>query len=359
MDTTFNHYRLEQLAHLGLPNQLFIPALLQELHHEIPSVSNSFFWIDETFAISNIYDELNHNTIVDNIIELQSSAENKQGGNTLFNNLKEPKTTLQLVNQCQFSERMFSEVFHLHGYSNTCFVPVKNHDSNSLLGVIALHRTTSDFDFNKNEKQQLEEISSIISNVWFRPARTDIKTTDGWYQGLLIVNEKGHIIEACAMGLKLLALASSDQFNLCWDNTLDNICLFDGAKELMQNLHRSDGPRTALIDPTFEVKNEWGQFKIKSYLVKNKKDEHKTKICFNIYWQEPLVLKLFHKIKKLGLTPRQETVGLLYASGHPLQIIADKLGLSIFTIKEHIKNISTRVDMKSRADLIELLLCEL
>ena len=56
-------YRLEQLARLGLPSQIFIPALLQELHYDIPSLSNTFCWQNNEGKLSNIYDET-HNTNV-------------------------------------------------------------------------------------------------------------------------------------------------------------------------------------------------------------------------------------------------------------------------------------------------------
>jgi DNA-binding NarL/FixJ family response regulator len=55
---------------------------------------------------------------------------------------------------------------------------------------------------------------------------------------------------------------------------------------------------------------------------------------------------------------RQETVSLLYASGDHHQTIAEKLNLSLYTVKEHVKNITDRLDIHSRADLIELILCD-
>jgi DNA-binding NarL/FixJ family response regulator len=95
-----------------------------------------------------------------------------------------------------------------------------------------------------------------------------------------------------------------------------------------------------------------------SYLNKLKDAVHSQRLCFNISWQEPFILKLFHRIKRLKLTPRQETVILLYTKGEPQQIIAYKLNLSVNTVKEHIKNICERLKVGSRGDLIERILCD-
>ena len=160
------------------------------------------------------------------------------------------------------------------------------------------------------------------------------------------------------MGEKLVTLASASNLNDRLNNTANDMLIFNGVDKLVQNLLRENKPRASMVNPTLTTSNAWGEFKLKGFLIKDKSGNRSPQIGLNIRWQEPFVLKLFHRIKTLKLTPRQETVALLYAAGDQLQMIAYKLDLSIHTVKEHIKNISIRLNTHSRADLIELILCD-
>jgi len=66
--------RLEQLARLGLPAHLFVPALLKELHHDIASISNSFFWQNQNGTPDTLLDESINIDVTNELISSMSSG---------------------------------------------------------------------------------------------------------------------------------------------------------------------------------------------------------------------------------------------------------------------------------------------
>ncbi|PHS70348.1 MAG: hypothetical protein COB23_04335 [Methylophaga sp.] len=353
-------YRLDQLAHLGLPSQIFIPALLQELHHEISSFSNTFFWQDDKGKLCNIFDEIAQTKSIQNFItSISSIKEDKYLYTTKWvSSLAAPTTSLENFGKCPFVAEFYKTILLPMGYYNTCFIPIFNPKTNVRLGILMVHRTKYDPDFSQEEIERLQYISSIIFFGMSQPKQESICTTDGWEQGLLIIDHDGKIQHACAMGEKLLSLASSSFFDSSVHHRLDDIHVFDGIDKLIKALLERHQHQQQIKDPTLTQSNAWGDFKLRAFLIKDKIGNRMPRIGLNIRWQEPFVLKLFHRIKTLGLTPRQETVGLLYAAGDPHQNISAKLNISVFTVKEHVKNITDKLNIRSRADLIALLLCD-
>ena len=59
--------------------------------------------------------------------------------------------------------------------------------------------------------------------------------------------------------------------------------------------------------------------------------------------------------EKFGLTARETEVFMLWATGHGAKSIEEKLVLSSATVRTHIRHIYEKLDVHSRAELIELL----
>ncbi len=353
-------YRLEQLARLGLPSQIFIPALLKELHHDIPSLSNTFCWQNNQGKLSNIYDET-HNTVVSKnfITSMSSTAPDKHLYTTNWvSELEHPTTSFEQYGKNPHLKAFYKTILLPMGYVNSYFIPIFHTETKKRLGVLMIHRQKGGPDFNEKERTQLQNIAALIAYGLQQTDTKNVYTTDGWEQGLLIVNSSGTLHHACSMGEKLLSLASSSRFDATTSELANDLFIFKNFKQLLANLFNSDKNNNTSINPTLSTTNAWGEFKLRAFLIKDMTGKRGNQIGLNIRWQEPFVLKLFHRIRTLNLTPRQETVGLLYAAGNQHQTIANKLNLSLYTVKEHVKNIVNRLDIQSRADLIELILCD-
>jgi DNA-binding CsgD family transcriptional regulator len=360
MEKIGRYYRLEQLARLGLPNQIFIRALLQELHHEMPSLSNTFCWQNAQGMLSNIYDEI-HNTETSNklIVSMASNKPDIYGNITNWiSQLDHPATPFNHYGKDHYVATFYKTILNPIGYYNSCLVPVRQAVNNKRLGVLMVHRQQGTADFTEDDCHKLQHISTIIAHGLSQTNTKHLSTTDGWEQGLLLIDLHGNLQHACSTGNKLLSLASCSRFDVSTKPTENDLYIFGDLNRLITNLTEPDNHKQAICDPTLTMCNAWGEFKLRGFLIKDLSGNRANQIGLNIRWQEPFLLKLFHRIRNLTLTPRQETVGLLYAAGDPHQTIADKLNLSLYTVKEHVGDINERLNIHSRADLIELIICD-
>jgi DNA-binding CsgD family transcriptional regulator len=128
----------------------------------------------------------------------------------------------------------------------------------------------------------------------------------------------------------------------------------DGMYELVDHLLTS----TSSEQPILQLNSIWGSFEISGYPVIDTLGQRAPQVYLRICWQVPFALKLFHQIPNLQLTQRQEVIALLYATGEPTKTIASQLGLSLYTIKEHVQNIFDRLGIHTRAELIEYTICQ-
>lgn len=353
------YYRIEQLAHLALPSQVFIPAVLQELHFHISALSSTFCWIDAQGQLYNIFDEKLDIHVIDEFIASinQTASDNKAGTVSWISQIDEVITTYEMTGQNAHLADFYQKVVMPPGYDNTCFIPIQHNGGN--IGLLMVHRLKDDAAFSPQEQQNLTVIATIIASGMTQQPRKSVMQMDGWEQGLLTVDEDGNLLNACDVGMKLLMLAHTDQIDKRIRAYPTVGSVFKNLPELIKSLFATYGNRSEFPNPVLTTSNAWGDFSIHGFLIADHTDNNSKQIGLTISKQEPFILKLFHRIKRLNLTSRQETVGLLYATGQQHHDIAETLGLSLFTVKEHVHNLSVTLKIHSRSELIELILCDI
>lgn len=353
-------YRLEQLARLGLHSQLFVPAFLQEMHHHISSISNTFCWQTTNGNLNNVYDESSNVEVIKEFVLAISNTHSDKYSHAIdwINSLDKPVSSFEFYGTCPYIAEFYKSVLLPLGYVNSCFVPIILDKTKKRLGVLILHRKRREPEFTKKERDYLKHIAGILAYGLVQPVSEHSNIADGWQQGLLTTDHVGKIEQCCPTAEKLIILASASRFGAHSIQSSYDINIFKDLEILIRELKSSSRSKSIDCNPTLTINNDWGKFILHGFLIEDKMSFQSQKLGFSIRWQEPFVLKLFHRIKILNLTPRQETVGLLYAKGDPQQMIADKLNLSIHTVKEHVKNFSDRLNIQSRGDLIERILCD-
>jgi len=352
-------YRIEQLVYLGMPSQIFIPAVLQELHHNIPALSNTFCWIDAKGNLCNIFDEKLDTHVIDEFISslIHTADENRVNTINWVSQIKSVITSKDMFGKDSHLAEFYKKVLIPMGYYNTCFVPIQHQGKN--IGILMVHRHKDDAPFNQTERQQLPNIASMIAEGMTQKPRKLILHMDGLDQGLLTVDQSGKLLQGCNMGMKLLMLAHSDTIDDKLHSYPPVSTVFRELPALIKALTAINVYSSKFSNTVLTTSNAWGNFNLRCFLVNDYANRKNKPVGLIISKQEPFILRLFHRIKIFGLTPRQETVGLLYASGFQHQQIADVLKLSLYTVKEHVHNLCEHLEIQSRSELIELIICDL
>jgi len=89
----------------------------------------------------------------------------------------------------------------------------------------------------------------------------------------------------------------------------------------------------------------------KSYHVKRKGNLTLTTSQLIMIYPMPDSLFIRKSMKKYAITPRKQEVALLAATGNPNRKIAEKLGISEYTVKEYLKEVFRIVGVRKRSQL--------
>lgn len=357
------NYRLEQLANLGLPSQIFIPACLKELHYDISSVSNTFCWQNSQGDLDLVFDEVSPQKAVNKLTSLMQKTEDECYIKTIewLSQLNEPFTSLDFNGNCpSYLSKAYRTILLPMGYVNSCFVPILDAETQCRLGVLIVNRKQGDAEFTEKERKHLKCIANIMAKGLSQASEQleNSVLVDGWEEGLFISNKQGELSYTCSMGEKLLSLASSSQYIQATNSDIGKLTVLDSLSPIINNVLFSKQNKLNSQETSLMIKNKWGQFYLSGFLIEGLAGVSEQQIGFNIRWQKPFTLKLFEQIKSLNLTPRQESISFLYAMGDKHKIIASKLNLSSHTVKEYVRNICDRLAIETRSELISLILSQ-
>lgn len=94
----------------------------------------------------------------------------------------------------------------------------------------------------------------------------------------------------------------------------------------------------------------------KSYYVKKKGSLDVSAVQIIMIYPLPDSLYLKKTMKKFALTPRKQDVAFMAARGNSNRKIAEKLGISEYTVKEYLKDIFRKIGISHRSELFPKLL---
>lgn len=348
--------RIYQLSRLGFPRKLFIMTFLGELHRLLPSYSNSFVWLDDYNQLSHFFDERNNLQLSYALNEIEN-INLKNGINHWLMQLTDISESQDYFDEDPVLAIIFQRLLLPIRYLNCLFLPVRTANDEQCLGVLILNRKQRRHHFTTHEKALCQLVLPSLQYGLQHASSQSLAVTDGWHQGLLVVDQDARLHHACFEGKKLLSLAMQTRNNQTKTSIMDDRQIFAGIQHLIRQLQKTKEKQSLKHDTVMQTTSAWGEFRLTAFLIHDCEGQRSPQIGINICWQVPLLLRLFHSIPSLDLTPRQQDVALFYAAGYPTKIMADKLDLSLYTIKEHIRNIFDRLQIRSRSELIERLIC--
>ncbi len=346
--------RLQALEHIKLPEPIFVAAFLAELHHLLPSTSNSFCWLNRQNAPVDFYDEQSTYSLSKNLSDAFSDKDDTLASKvSLWLERRGLLNTSDVTDTNDSLRHLYRQVFFPCGYHHSLILSVGQHrDRNK--GILLVHRSRQQLKFSDEEAQRLSDCKKLLENGLARNEDFEYQaTTSGWQSGLVIVDPRAQVVQCCPVGINLLALATQCSTGQFGHNRLMDVRALPGIHELIQSVLNDDTG----VSNSITTQSVWGEFQISAYPVTDEIGHRAPQIYLNINWQIPFSLRVFHNIRFMALTPRQEIIALLYAIGQPTKMLANTLDLSLYTVKEHIHNIFDKLQIHTRAELIEEILC--
>ncbi|MBA2490263.1 MAG: hypothetical protein H0V34_00665 [Gammaproteobacteria bacterium] len=203
--------RIQQLCCLGLGGRMLMPALLEELHHLIPSYSNAFFWT-ENDQFSTLYDE---NPVFPQLVPVYMSEFYNRREREVFPTFTQSMRGKRGVQGIDDLLKVEKTAFYRHEFYNLIYRPLNYRhfirlvlrESTRALGRIHLCRA-DDREFITQDRRRLAAIAPFIAHALTASDDLDAPLVESPDSGVIIADPCGRIVNVSAQARQLLWMAS-------------------------------------------------------------------------------------------------------------------------------------------------------
>jgi len=350
--------RLRSLAAMGLPGEMFIPALLEALHDIIPSDRNLFDWTDSAgqlvryyfegpidYAINEHYFETFHNR---REAEVMPSFKEAVTGRSVVHSAEE------LDRPEFFRSALYNEIWRpqrLHTRTEAIVRGVRGQP----LGSLVLYRGPGQRKFTRAEEDLLAQIVPYVSRGLEAPSAElggmeYVVNRDR--RAVLCLGSGGDVLHLSSDALKLLLLSHGGvtPHKASRAPRRDD---FPTLTTLWR--HHEDAEVLSQPNVAMTVENVWGKFVYESCVLLPPNLGSERVIHVTIEHQEPKALAIRRVLDTLSITPTQKEVCLLLRTGHSQLEIAKLMAISPSTVSDHVKKIYSRLEVHSVHELTSLI----
>lgn len=352
--------RIFQLCCLGLSSEVVMSALLEELHHLVPSYSNSFMWSDEGGQVSNVYEEnpdwlsvqpvyVEHfyNTLERAVHPGFSAAIRSKRGVV-------PHGDFFLVDQRTLRR---SDFYNLVMRPMNCdrLLQLFVHDGIRPLGVLQMQRGPKEREFTDAEALRLGRLAPFLAHALAaRPPPDATATVESGESGLIMVDTQGRLLGCSPQGRRLLYLATHPDLRHCVPDA-SPACLPPAVLRICMDLVAVGKGDVAAPPPVIRHRNPWGVFEFRAHPVDGGPGMARQ-IGIAVTREVPLMLRLTRGAHRLGLSRRQSEIAVLLGAGRSHREIADRFGISRNTVISHSRWIYSKLDVHDTLALRDMLL---
>ena len=353
--------RIRQLSCFGLSREAVIPELLRELHALIPSFSNTFFFADKMGVVDNVYFETPEMFTLFPFYrqEFHERRERELKG-LAFSEASQTqfgvhdRRTAVTVDEKTFHRSDFHNlIVRPSGYSSN-FLRLYFRDGGRVLGGLTMWRSNSTIDWTLEDKLRLASLESFFVHALTAPGASEAPLVDSGETGLIIADTAGKPIYLSAEGRRLLFLATNPR-SVSGALVGQPAVLPKPVAQLCRNLSRVFFDDVSASAPICHHSNVWGGFTFRAQWL-DQDDPASGLIGITVSHKVPMPVRLMRSAQSLRLSRRQAEVCVLIAGGASNEAIAERLGISRHTAKEHGRWIYNKLDVHNRTELVSKLL---
>jgi DNA-binding CsgD family transcriptional regulator len=355
---------IRRLSCLGLGGEIAVPAILGELHALIPSYSNQFYWAGSNQELLNFYDE--SDALLPIVPLYLSEFYNRREKDVVFTFAETMRRSRRSTvmryreNTLKVDERKFEN----HDFYNLAMRPTGVHDALQLIvaehgrnhGLLCVSRAGQELEFTERDRQLLLAIAPFLAHAQERRG-TDGRFVESEDRGLIIATPAGTIEYLSPQAGRLLVMAQhpvllSPGVSLPSPGT----ALPPEVMRICHDLVRIFEDKAPCAVPVCRLTNAWGAFTFRAFwLGRTAQEEAAALIGIAVERLEPLALRFWRRAENLPLSGREIEVCLPLALGQSRAEIAERIGVSENTAINHCRNIYAKLDVQSRAELVEKL----
>ena len=349
--------RLRQTCCLGLPSQILMPELFEELHGIIDADRFHFAWSDRLGNIVNGYFEKPDVQALayfkENSEQFQEDAGLSYRQALLFGkptgNFRWPfKAGFELTESHQALFGNLGLEHCLDGVVRDAYGP---------LGQIFMLRRTGEPDFSAEDESNLGRALPYIAHALSSQGASATSFVETGDSALMVFDAFGKLScqSSRAKELSFYALAQRDSSDH-WQEGLGMEQIQAAIASLFVEVKRAvDAHRAGFGPPAWTLSNAWGEFQLRAYELQQDGSNVQS---FGVLLERktPIEVRLLQRVKSLSLSNRQREVCYLVARGVPSVDIAHMLNISATTLKEHTQTIYRKLNVKNREDLVRLIL---
>lgn len=350
--------RIRQYCCLGQPSEVVMPSVLRDLHHLVPSFSNTFYWVDADGGLANAIDEQPDATrlLPEYIACFYNRKETEvhpgftritRGAHgVLDNDSFFTVSDATLRNSAFYTRIMKPQRYH---YVLQLHVRLAGRTR----GILQLQRSAGEPDFVPRDHRTLQRLHDFIAHALVCNATEQAVTEwcEGAESGLLMADACGRIVSASPRARQLLHLATHP----IPDGSRRDLELPAMLARVCRSLHAVHHGPAAGNAPLHICRNGWGRFIFSAYPLDFPLHD-KALIGIHIRREIPLPVRLVAATEALTLSPRQAEVAVLLASGLTHREIAERLGVRRNTVIAHARQVYTRLDVHDSRGLKQTLL---
>lgn len=348
--------RLRQTCCLGIASETLVPQILEEIHRIIPSERIHFAWTDDVGNIVNAYFEKPDPVALGWLRQNQRQFEEELGISVtqailfgkLTGNFRWPFR--KGAEQTESYERMFRAQNIQY-----CLDGVLR-DRDRPLGQIVLFRQPGDGDFNGDEERILARSLPYIAHAISSPVKTPESFVETGDSGLMVFDATGKLSYQSRLAKELCIYALHERIPVGYNEGLDVHTVELGLQGLFQQVvDNFDAAISPASPPAWTLKNKWGEFQIRAYALQETAGGARS-FGVTVEKKIPTEVRMLQKIKAMTLSNKQREVCFHLARGLDTEAVANLLGISRTTLKEHTQTIYRKLGVNRREELVRLVL---
>ncbi|MEO8411174.1 MAG: helix-turn-helix transcriptional regulator [Propionivibrio sp.] len=349
--------KLRQTCSLGLPSTVLVPRILEELHGIVSCDRMHFAWCDRLGNIVNGYFEKPDPAALDyfknNFDRFLAESGLALRQALLFGaptgNARWPyKSGFE---NTQSHRALFQNLglhFVLDGVIRDAYGP---------LGMLFLLRRAGDPDFSASDEAYLLQALPYIAHALAHQGVSAESFIESGDSALMVFDHRGALTFQSVRARELCYYALSGQEDAVkWDANHDLREMKVALGRLFEDSRQA--LKTPLADsspPAWNISNRWGEFKVRSYELRESADKPPS-VGVLLEQMVPLEVFLLQRIKDLPLSMKQREVCYLLVRGVPTKDMAAMLNIAATTLKEHTQQIYRKLGIRRKDELIRFVM---